>query len=234
MAKVGKIINYFFKFSTNNFELNDLLFENVAKDINDVVKELDSYIIIALEHACPFGLYFSYNYPFRFYSKGSFNRRFWKLKENGGYATIIKNYDVDKYLININNTRLQELIEDETDNGNIALWHVIDFYMQKQHNKIPSVFKVPTVLYTRLDLDVESIVEHNYNRTDIASMKKIFSENDALQQSMVWNFERVKYDAMLKSKNKKSLKIKYLVSGWEDIVDVYDEVILFIGLNTKN
>ena len=64
-------------------------------------------------------------------------------------------------------------------------------------------------------------------------MKKIFSENDALQQSMVWNFERVKYDAMLKSKNKKLLKIKYLVSGWEDIADVYDEVILFIRLNSK-
>ena len=243
LTKFGKIINYFFKFSTNNFELNDLLFENVAKDINDVVKELNSFIIIALEHACPFGLYYSYHYPkkckkiicypFRFYSKGSFDRRSWKLKENGGYAKIIKNYDVDKYMININNTRLQELIKDTTDNGNIALWHVIDFYMQKQYNKIPSVFKISTVLYTRLDLDIKSIVEHNYDRTDVASMKKIFSENDALQQSMVWNFERVKYDAMLKSKNKKLLKIKYLVSGWEDIADVYDEVILFIRLNSK-
>jgi hypothetical protein len=93
--------------------------------------------------------------------------------------------------------------------------------------KIPSKFKVPTIIYTRLDLDVKSIVEHNYDRTDIASMKQIFSENDAMQQSMMWNFERVKYDAMLKDNNKKLLKIKYLISGWEDKQDIINEVILF-------
>lgn len=61
-------------------------------------------------------------------------------------------------------------------------------------------------------------------------MKKIFSENDAMQNSMVWNFERVKYDAMLKDKNKKKhknkLKIKYLISGWENYNDIVDEIIL--------
>ena len=57
-------------------------------------------------------------------------------------------------------------------------------------------------------------------------MKQIFSENDAMQQSMMWNFERVKYDAMLKDNNKKLLKIKYLISGWEDKQDIINEVIL--------
>ena len=80
-------------------------------------------------------------------------------------------------------------------------------------------------MYTRLDLDLPSVIEQNYKRSDIASMKKIFSENDAMQNSMVWNFERVKYDAMLKKKNKK-LRIKYLISGWENYQDVIDEVIL--------
>jgi hypothetical protein len=72
---------------------------------------------------------------------------------------------------------------------------------------MPTKFKVPTILYTRLDLDVKSIVELNYYCTDIASMKQIFSENDALEHSMVWNFERIKYDAMLKDNNKRLLKI---------------------------
>ena len=42
-------------------------------------------------------------------------------------------------------------------------------------------------------------------------MKKLFSKNDALQASMVWNFERVKYDSKLKKANKNTdkLKIKY-------------------------
>ena len=47
-----------------------------------------------------------------------------------------------------------------------------------------------------------------------------------MQQSMMWNFERVKYDAMLKDNNKKLLKIKYLISGWEDKQDIINEVIL--------
>jgi len=43
----------------------------------------------------------------------------------------------------------------------------------------------------------------------------------------MWNFERVKYDAMLKDNNKKLLKIKYLISGWGDKQDIINEVILF-------
>ena len=60
-------------------------------------------------------------------------------------------------------------------------------------------------------------------------MKKLFSENDALKASMIWNFERVKYDAKLKKENKNTnkLKIKYLISGWEDYNDIVDEIILF-------
>ena len=75
-------------------------------------------------------------------------------------------------------------------------------------------------------MDIKSIIEHNYDRTDIANMNKIFSENDAMQQSMMWNFDRIKYDDMLKTKNKKNLKIKYIISGWEDNMDIINEVIL--------
>ena len=236
LAKYSIIHNYYFKFSTDNFVLDDLLFENVAEDIHNTFSNLKSFIIICLEHACPFGLYYVNKYPktcktiicypFRYYSKGSYERRFWKLKENGGYAKFIISYDVDNYMININNERLQTLIKDNSDNGKMALYYVIDFFMQKQYEKIPYKFKIKTILYTRLDLDIESIIEFNYKRTDIASMKQIFSENDAMQQSMIWNFERVKYDAMLKTNNKKLLKIKYLISGWEDKQHIIDEIVL--------
>lgn len=238
LKKLGNvnIHNYWFKFTEHQFDLDDLTFENAAKDIHDKFKHLHEIVIIALEHACPFALYYSYHYPqkckriicypFRYYSEGSFNRRVWKLKNNKGYEKMIKSYNVDDYMINIDNERLQELVNDGSDDGKSALWYAIDYNLQKQHDKIPSKFKVPTILYTRLDLDVQQVIEQNYNRTDIAEMKKIFSENDALQNSMVWNFERVKYDAMLKEKNKKNLRIKYLISGWEDFLDVLDEVVL--------
>lgn len=235
LNKFGCVYNYWFKFTQKKFNLDDLLFENVAKDIHKKFNHLKKFIIIALEHACPFGLYYSYHYPqkcksiicypFRYYSKGSLERRIWKLKGNKAYENIVKSYNVDDYMININNKRLQELIKDDSDSGKIALSYVIDYNLQKQYKKIPTKFKVSTILYTRLDLDLASVIEYNYKRSDVASMKKIFSENDAMQNSMVWNFERVKYDAMLKKKNKK-LRIKYLITGWENYQDVIDEVIL--------
>lgn len=243
LSEFGIVHNYRFKFTNNNFTMSDLLFENVAIDINLQFDNLDKFVIIALEHACPFGLYYSYHYPekcqciicypFRFYSKGSYERRFWKLKENGGYEKIISTYDVDNYMIDINDDRLQILLNDDSDNGSTALYHVIDFNLQKQYAKIPSEFKVKTILYTRLDLDVESIIEFNYDRTNIADMKKIFNENDAMQQSMMWNFDRVKYDAFLKNKNKDGdlLKIKYLITGWDNYSEIIDEIVLFCNDN---
>ena len=45
---------------------------------------------------------------------------------------------------------------------------VFDINLQKQYRKIPKKFKVPTVLYTRLDLDEKVIIKHNYDRKNIA------------------------------------------------------------------
>lgn len=245
LSKYGKVYNYFFKFHRNNkFELKDLLFENVTEDINNTFKHLYKYFVVAHEHACPMALHFVNRYPkkiigiicypFRYYSLESYKRRIWKLKDNKGWESFIKNnkYDVDKYLFKINNKRFQELFLSNSSNydvGKNIIYLVFDINLQKQYHKIPKKFKVPTVLYTRLDLDEKLVIKHNYDRKNIAKMKKLFSENDALQSSMIWNFERVKYDAKLKKRNKDTnkLKIKYLISGWEDYNDIVDEVILF-------
>jgi hypothetical protein len=61
-------------------------------------------------------------------------------------------------------------------------------------------------------MDVSSIIKWNYDRTDIRKMKQILSKDDALFNSSLWNFDRVKYDAELKEKkekNGKNLHIKY-------------------------
>ena len=236
LGKLGKVHNYWFKFSyyKNKFNLSDIEFENVAIDISNTFKSLKKFLIVGLNHSCPYGLYFANKYPskclgiicypYRFYCKESYERRLWKLKDNKGWSLWVKNYSMDNYLLKINNNRLQELLDKGGGEEITIIYLILDFYLQKNWNKIPDIFKTKTILYTRLDLDVKSIITHNYNRKDIAQMKKIFTENDALQNSMIWNFDRVKFDASLKELNPSKLKIKYIVSGWENYLDVVDEV----------
>ena len=78
-------------------------------------------------------------------------------------------------------------------------------------------------------MNVEDIIKLNYERKEIAKMKQIITEDDALYNSMIWNFDRIKYDYELKRANESNnfLKIKYLVSGWEDYQDIVDNVIIF-------
>ena len=240
LEKLGKVYNYTFKFDyyKNKFDLHDIEFENASKSIYDTYKHMDNFIVIALNHACPYGLYFANKYykkvskiicfPYRFYCKESYERRIWKLKDNGGWKSWIKNYDIDRYLLNIGNDRLQELLSKAGDEEINIVYLTMDLYLQKNSNLIPTKFKSNTTLFTRLDLDVKNIIKYNYDRKDVAKMKQIFTENDALQNSMIWNFDKVKYDAFLKDNNGNKLKIKYMVSGWENLDDVVDEVKLFI------
>lgn len=55
------------------------------------------------------------------------------------------------------------------------LMMIVDYLLKKQYNKIPLEFNCKTILFSRLDLDVESIIELNYERKEIADMKKIVS-----------------------------------------------------------
>ena len=198
----------------------------------------------------PYGLYFANKYPekcqavicypFRFYNVTSYNRRIWKLKDNKGFEKIVKNkkYNVDKHLININEKRFNKLFDDIGDDEKQIIYLTFDFYLQRNSESIPTKFKVPSYLYTRFDLDVETIIQYNYERKAIAEMKQmkqITSKDDALLNSMIWNFDRVKFDAELKEKNKddNNLHIKYLVSGWEDFQDIVDNIIV-IKYNINN
>ena len=116
------------------------------------------------------------------------------MKDNKGFEKIIKNkkYDVDNYLININQERFDKLFIDPSNDEIQIIYLVVDFYLQKNSNLIPIKFKIPTYLYTRLDLDVKSIIKYNYKRKEIAEMKQIMNEDDALHNSMIWNFDRIK------------------------------------------
>ena len=48
-------------------------------------------------------------------------------------------------------------------------------------------------------------------------MKQIMSKDDALLNSMIWNFDRIKFDAKLREENNNNnLSIKYIINGWEN------------------
>ena len=103
LKKYSNVHNYFFKFSYygNKFNLGDIEFDNATKDIYEKFNNLEKFVIIALEHAVPYGLYFAdrypkkcqaiISYPYRFYNFTSYERRIWKMKNNKGFEKIIKN-----------------------------------------------------------------------------------------------------------------------------------------------
>lgn len=171
-------------------------------------------------------------YPLRLYSNKSYNRRIWKYKDQGGWEKYIsKNYDMENYFNNINDDRLNELLnvvknneENYAEAANIIYLN-LDKYLQLNYKKIPSKFKTNTYLFTRLDMDTDSIVKLNFERKAIADMKGIVSEQDALYNSMMWNFARVKFDKKLYDKNKdnlENLSIRYIIAGMERGKEVID------------
>ncbi len=57
--------------------------------------------------------------------------------------------------------------------------------LRKQFNKIPKVYKIPTYLFSRLDMDSTSTIQQNFERKAIADMKGILSPDDAIYLAMM-------------------------------------------------
>ena len=85
--------------------------------------------------------------------------------------------------------------DDKKDNENNEEKNIIDllinFQLRKQYDKIPKVYKIPTYLFTRLDIytivDISNIytIKLNFERKDIADMKGILTPDDAIYTSMM-------------------------------------------------
>ena len=238
---LGKIYVYNFKFTSikNNFTFDDYYFENAATDIRKFIKDnhIENCIMVTLGHASPYGLYTVDKYPelcqkivcypLRLYMQASLDRRIWKFKDQGGWKKYVsKKYDIEDYYINPSNNAVKTLLKNPEKEEIDILYHISDMMLQKQSDKIPNTFKIPTVLFTRLDMDVDSIIKLNFERKAIADMKGIVDKESALYTSMMWNFDRVKYDKNLLDKNKDNdnLQIKYYIANLEDDRNLYDSV----------
>ena len=246
----GNVHEYKFKFKNKPFILDDLTFESVSNDIKLFIdkKELSDCIIICLEESSPYGLFFAdmYSeickaiicYPLRLNTKESLDRLYYKYVNKNGWKYISKNYDAIDYFFEINDKRLNELFDKneillkkgQEERNIIDL--LINLQLRKQYDKIPKVYKIPTYLFSRLDMDSVSIIKLNFDRKDIADMKGILSQDDAIYNSMMWNIARVQYDRELIELNKENnfLRIHYIVAFEtnEDINLIMDAVKILI------
>lgn len=238
---LGKVYVYKFKFTSikNNFTFDDYYFENAAEDIKKFIEanNIENCIMVTLGHASPYGLYTVDKYPelcqkivcypLRLYMQASLDRRIWKFKDQGGWEKYVsKKYDIEYYYINPSNEAVKTLLKNSGKEEKDILYHISDMMLQKQSIKIPNIFKIPTILFTRLDMDVDSIVKLNFERKAIADMKGIVDKESALYTSMMWNFDRVKYDKNLLDKNNgnDNLQIKYYIANLENDKNLYDAV----------
>jgi hypothetical protein len=245
LDKLGKVYNYFFKFGSleTDFILEDIQFQNVALDIYNKYKNLDKLFIICFEESAPYGLYFANEYPnkcegiicfpLRLNTKESLERYIWKYKEKKGWEKYVsQKYDLDNYLLDINNDRLSEIQKNKTNKEeSFILYSIMNYNLRKQYDKIPTIFKVPTCLFTRLDISAKGVLERNFERKSIADMKENVTKDDAFFNSMMWNFARVQYDEDLVKLNKdnKNLRIQYITADQESInLDLLDKVKIMI------
>lgn len=233
IEKINTVHHYFFKFgiSETPFKLKDILFEKTSKHINKWFQKMNitKGIIICLEESSPFGLHFVDTYPekchtiicypLRLYTKESLDRSIWKFKNQKGWDKYIsQKYSLDDYLLNINEERLSEILKnrDAKEEKNV-LYNIYNHQLRKQYDKIPNIFKVPTHLFSRLDLDAITTIESNLERKEIADIKGYFTKDDVLMGSMVWNFARTKYDNDLMKANEKNnnLRIHYIIGAYK-------------------
>ena len=82
----------------------------------------------------------------------------------------------------------------------------------KQYNDVPKVFNIPTYIFTRLPLDVETIIKMDFDRKAIKDFKAYVTKDDALFGSVAWVFDRIKYDKELMDNNEK-LTIQHYIGG---------------------
>jgi hypothetical protein len=233
IEKLGNVKHYFFKFGTieTNFKLKSILFENASHNIHKWFNKngISNAIIICIEEASPFGLYFANEYPekchtiicypLRLYTKESLERSIWKFRDQKGWDKYMSDkYSLDDYLLNINEERFSEILSKKhNQNEKGIMYQIYNHELRKQYDKIPKVYKTKTHLFSRLDLDAITTIEANFERKAIADIKGYMSANDALYGSMIWNFARTKYDDELLKLNSdnNNLRIHYYVGAFK-------------------
>ena len=98
-------------------------------------------------------------FPLRNYDKEPLERRIHKYKDNKGWEKhISQKYDIDDYFININNEKIQKLLDLQYEKEEkLILFLSAELQLKKQYKKIEKCISnkitVPTIIYERFDLN---------------------------------------------------------------------------------
>ena len=220
LKKIDQVSIYDAKFSFTSknrlkFNLEDLKFESVSADIHKRYGNKKIFLV-GIEHGSPYALHYSYHYskycsgivtfPLRGYNKPGLDRRIHKFKNNKGWEKYITTrYSIDEYFLNLNNNNLQHLLsEQDKKEEKLVLFLAVELNLRKQYKKVPEIFRVPAVLYIRLDLNTKAFVDRNLKTAAIADMKKLTNENDAMIYSCVGSIEKVAEIDKIVNKNIKN------------------------------
>lgn len=179
------IIKIKYIFTNSTYNLDDLLFENIAKHVTTLLNKNHKYIVIGIEQGCHLANYFSNKYPkYVKYQMLLANRRI--NKENyektiaNGYRNLEYNYNktyADKYKYGItDNNDLHEKIKENSP----LVYGTVMLQIRSQYNKIPIKQKVQTYIFDRLTLDLDIMEQHNLKDTETKYTKQIYNMEQAM------------------------------------------------------
>lgn len=226
LQKHGDVFDYIFNFDLNenkSFTVEDLSLENVAEDIHKKYKNHNRIFLISVGYATPYALYYSNKYYRECVAvicyqtdlrlKQKMLRLAKKYDDDKVWENEITDRDIVKYLFDINNDRLKELLSDKDNKTNEEILALVTEYnIYKQYKKIPKVFNIPTYLYVVID-----------NIEDTTDIEKEDMGNITAKNARIYSY----YSKLIKKNSEtKYLKIQYIPRTYvqSKYVDYYPDI----------
>jgi len=195
-------LNYDFNDSElkNKFKLEDLQFENIAKNIYDNLDKNNNYITIGFNQGCHICNYFSNKYKKIVKMQILLNNR--RINAENYEKTIIRgnrmlemNYNkefADKYKLGIISD--DDLIDklNEKDKYKDLIHHTIALKIREQYKKVPIKQYIKTYIFDQIVSDLDIIYEHNLKDDKTKNIKDIQSIEKAIIDHCKSNVDKIK------------------------------------------
>lgn len=193
-------INYIFNDLQNEFKIEDLLFENIAKKIYDTLDKNKKYITIGLNQGCHICNFFSNKYKKLVEMQILFNNR--RINEANynksitrGYRMLEIKYNKDiaeKYKLGIQlNSDLINILN-EKDKYLDLIIHTINLKIREQYEKVPIKQYIKTYIFDQLVSNTDIIYEHNLKNDDTRKIKDLHTIDQAILDHYKTNMDKVK------------------------------------------
>ena len=184
----------------NKFKLEDLQFENIAKNIYDNLDKDINYITIGFNQGCHICNYFSNKYKKIVTMQILLNNR--RINAENYEKTIIRGYRMlemnynkefaDKYKLGIisDNDLINKL--NEKDKYKDLIHHIIVLKIREQYKKVPIKQYIKTYIFDQIVADMDIIYSHNLKDDKTKYIKDIQSIEKAIIDHCKTNVDKIK------------------------------------------